>query len=236
MAVTVVTSLSIVTMPRMANLFNMNALDRLRNRLEQTIRFILLLSIPMCLGLMSVTDYLVPLYLGPGYEKSATLLKIFSLLIVVVGLNNAVGKQVLMPVGRQKEYNMSVILGAIVNFTLNMILIPRLLSVGAVIGSVASETAILLAFIYFSKDYIRLGWILKASVRYLIAGAAMSAVILISYNWLGISWKSLALQVAGGGIAYLLAVLLLRDAFALEMLAIVKRNLPFVKKRSGKGK
>ena len=236
MAVTVVTSLSIVTMPRMANLFNMNALDRLRNRLEQTIRFILLLSIPMCLGLMSVTDYLVPLYLGPGYEKSATLLKIFSLLIVVVGLNNAVGKQVLMPVGRQKEYNMSVILGAIVNFTLNMILIPRLLSVGAVIGSVASETAILLAFIYFSKDYIRLGWILKASVRYLIAGAAMSAVIFISYNWLGISWKSLALQVAGGGIVYLLAVLLLRDAFALEMLAIVKRNLPFVKKRSGKGK
>jgi O-antigen/teichoic acid export membrane protein len=178
----------------------------------------------------------VPLYLGPGYEKSATLLKIFSLLIVVVGLNNAVGKQVLMPVGRQKEYNMSVILGAIVNFTLNMILIPRLLSVGAVIGSVASETAILLAFIYFSKDYIRLGWILKASVRYLIAGAAMSAVIFISYNWLGISWKSLALQVAGGGIVYLLVVLLLRDAFALEMLAIVKRNLPFVKKRSDKGK
>ena len=47
----------------------------------------------MCLGLMSVTDYLVPLYLGAGYERSAVLLKIFSLLIVVVGLNNAVGKQ-----------------------------------------------------------------------------------------------------------------------------------------------
>ena len=117
-----------------------------------------------------------------------------------------------------------------------MILIPRLRSVGAVIGSVASGSAILLAFIYFSKDYIRLGWILKASVRYLIAGAAMSAVIFISYNWLGISWKSIALQVAGGGIVYVLAVLMLRDAFALEMLAIVKRNLPFVKKRSGKGK
>ena len=227
MAVTVVTSLSIVTMPRMANLYNMNAIDRLRNRLEQTIRFILLLSIPMCLGMMSVTDYLVPLYLGSGFERSATLLKIFSLLIVVVGLNNAVGKQVLMPVGRQKDYNLSVILGAVVNFALNMILIPRFYSLGAVVASVAAETSILLAFIYFSRDYIRLGWIIKAGIKYLAAGLAMAAVITLSRRWLSMSWKSLALQVAGGALVYAAVVFALRDRFALEMLKIVKRNLPF---------
>ena len=231
MAVTVVTSLSIVTMPRMANLFNLNAIDRMRNRLEQTIRFILLLSVPMCLGMMSVTDYLVPLYLGSGFERSATLLKIFSLLIVVVGLNNAVGKQVLMPVGRQKEYNMSVILGAFVNFGLNLLLIPHFYSVGAVIASVASETSILLAFIYYSRDYIRLGWIIKASARYVIAGAAMAGVIAFSYTRLSMSWKSLAIQVVLGGIVYVAAVLVLRDKFALEMLEIIKRNLPFMKKK-----
>ena len=231
MAVTVVTSLSIVTMPRMANLFNLNAIDRMRNRLEQTIRFILLLSVPMCLGMMSVTDYLVPLYLGSGFERSATLLKIFSLLIVVVGLNNAVGKQVLMPVGRQKEYNMSVILGAFVNFGLNLLLIPHFYSVGAVIASVASETSILLAFIYYSRDYIRLGWIIKASARYVIAGAAMAGVIALSYTRLSMSWKSLAIQVVLGGIVYVAAVLVLRDKFALEMLEIIKRNLPFMKKK-----
>ena len=231
MAVTVVTSLSIVTMPRMANLFNLNAIDRMRNRLEQTIRFILLLSVPMCLGMMSVTDYLVPLYLGSGFERSATLLKIFSLLIVVVGLNNAVGKQALMPAGRQKEYNMSVILGAFVNFGLNLLLIPHFYSVGAVIASVASETSILLAFIYYSRDYIRLGWIIKASARYVIAGAAMAGVIALSYTRLSMSWKSLAIQVVLGGIVYVAAVLVLRDKFALEMLEIIKRNLPFMKKK-----
>lgn len=233
MAVTVVTSLSIVTMPRMANLFNQHAIEKLKNRLEQTIRFILLVSVPMCLGLMSVTDYLVPLYLGAGYERSAVLLKIFSLLIVVVGLNNAVGKQVLMPVGRQKDYNMSVILGAIVNFTLNLLLIPRFYSVGAVIASVAAETSILLAFIFYSRDYIRLSWILKASVKYLAGGLSMAAIIRLSYLWLGPSWKSLAIQVVGGGAVYVIVVLLLRDRFALEVLAILLRHTPF-KKRSGK--
>ena len=140
-----------------------------------------------------------------------------------------------MPVGRQKEYNMSVILGAIVNFTLNLLLIPRLFSVGAVIASVAAETSILLAFIFFSRDYIRLSWILKASVRYLIAGAAMAGAIALSRRWLNMSWKNLAIQVAGGGIIYAVTILLLRDAFALEMLAIIRRNLPFGKRGAGKG-
>lgn len=231
MAVTVVTSLSIVTMPRMANLFNMNEIDRLKNRLRQTIRFILLVSIPMCMGMGAVSDYLVPLYLGSGYERSATLLKIFSLLIVVVGLNNAVGKQVLMPVGRQTDYNRSVILGAIVNFSLNLLLIPRFYSVGAVIASVAAETSILLAFIYFSRDYVQLSWIFKASYKYLISGTVMVAAIMLSYNWLDMSWKSLLLQVGGGVVIYVVMVLALRDWFALQMLAIIKRNIPFLKRK-----
>ena len=233
MAVTVVTSLSIVTMPRMANLYNMNAIDRMKNRLEQTIRFILLVAVPMCVGMISVTDYLVPLYLGQGFERSATLLKIFSLLIIVVGLNNAVGKQVLMPVGRQTDYNRSVIIGAFVNFGLNLILIPRFYSVGAVIASVAAETSILLAFIYYSRDYIRLKWIVKASVKYLAAAAIMAAAIALSRTWLTRSWKSIALQVAGGGLIYVISVLALRDRFALQMWAIIKRNLPFIKKKQG---
>jgi len=107
--------------------------------------------------------------------------------------------------------------------------------VGAVIASVAAETSILLAFIFFSRDYIRLSWILKASVRYLIAGAAMAGAIALSRRWLNMSWKNLAIQVAGGGIIYAVTILLLRDAFALEMLAIIRRNLPFGKRGAGKG-
>jgi hypothetical protein len=42
------------------------------------------------------------------------------------------------------------------------------------------------------------------------------------------------IQVAGGGLLYTAVVLLLRDRFALEMLAIIRRNLPFGKGRPGK--
>ena len=230
MAATVVTSMSVVTMPRMAYLYSNESVDRLKDRLQQSIRFILMMSIPMCLGMIAVSDNLIPLYLGSGYDKSAVLLKFFSFLIIVVGLNNAVGKQVLMPVGRQKSYNVSVIIGAIVNVALNSLLIPRLYSVGAVIASVAAETTILLAFIHYSKDYIQLSWILKASVKYLIAGLVMLAAILAAGGALGRSWPVLILQVTAGMAIYVVLILLMRDKFALEMLDLVTRHLPFHKK------
>ncbi len=230
MAATVVTSMSVVTMPRMAYLYSNESVDRLKDRLQQSIRFILMMSIPMCLGMIAVSDNLIPLYLGSGYDKSAVLLKFFSFLIIVVGLNNAVGKQVLMPVGRQKSYNASVIIGACVNVALNSLLIPRLYSVGAVIASVAAETTILLAFIHYSKDYIQLSWILKASVKYLIAGLVMLAAILAAGGALGRSWPVLILQVTAGMAIYVVLILLMRDKFALEMLDLVTRHLPFHRK------
>ena len=62
----------------------------------------------------------------------------------------------------------------------------------------------------------------------------MAAAIALSYTQLSMSWKTVAIQVAGGGLLYTAVVLLLRDRFALEMLAIIRRNLPFGKGRTGK--
>lgn len=212
-AVTVVTSLSVVTMPRMAFLYKNHETDKMILRLKQTIKFILMISIPMCLGMAAVSDYFIPLFLGDGYDKSAVLLQIFSLLIVVVGLNNAVGKQVLMPIGRQSQYNTSVIMGAIVNFILNLVMIPRLYSIGAAIASVAAETVILFMFVYYSKDYIKFTWIGCSAVKYLISAFVMFAAIRISYRWLSESWPCLILQIGAGVIIYFACLILLRDDF-----------------------
>jgi hypothetical protein len=40
--------------------------------------------------------------------------------------------------------------------------------------------------------------------------------------------------VAGGALIYVVSVLAMRDRFALQMWAIIKRNIPFLKKKQGK--
>lgn len=230
MAVTVVTSISAVTMPRMAYLFQNNEISKLKKKLQQTIQFVTLVSIPMCLGMIAVSDYFIPLFLGPGYEKCIPLLRIFSLLIIVVGLNNAVGKQVLMPIGKQHSYNISVIIGAFVNFLTNYMLIPQFFSVGAAIASVVAETVILVIFMYFSKEYVNVLSVLKGSINYIVSATIMFVFIRISYSYLSMSWKSVVLQIFIGIITYATFIIRFKDKFIINSIKEYKYKI--IKKES----
>ena len=224
MAVTAVTSLSVVTMPRMALLFNEKKNDEIRIIFRKTIRFVLFMAIPMCVGLISVADIFITLYLGNGYETSAVLLKIFSFLLIIVGLNNAFGKQILMPFGKQKKYNIGVIIGAAVNFCLNLILIPRLLSIGAAIASVIAEGTILIAFMLFSREFYNGFEVIKLSKNYVVASVIMAILIKFITAWLNEGLLALIVQVLAGGAIYLLLLFFMRDELIAEGLNLIKEK------------
>lgn len=218
MAVTVVTSLSVVTLPRMTFLYKQNKIEEMKERLNSSIKFILFIAFPMMVGLNVMAVKIVPWFLGNGYEKSINLLQIFSVLILVVGLNNAVGKQVLMPIGKQKEYNKSVIIGAIVNFLCNSVLIYKYKSIGAAIASVIAETSILLMFLKFSDEYVRINELLKYSKKYIVSSLIMGIIlwkinIYIPSNIIGIT-----LQIVLGICIYFGILLFLKDEFILNCL------------------
>ena len=224
MAVTAVTSLSVATMPRMALLFNEKKNDEIRIIFRKTIRFVLFMAIPMCVGLISVADIFITLYPGNGYETSAVLLKIFSFLLIIVGLNNAFGKQILMPFGKQKKYNIGVIIGAAVNFCLNLILIPRLLSIGAAIASVIAEGTILIAFMLFSREFYNGFEVIKLSKNYVVASVIMAILIKFITAWLNEGLLALIVQVLAGGAIYLLLLFFMRDELIAEGLNLIKEK------------
>ena len=194
-------------------MFQKNEIDKLKLQLNQTLKFVLFLSMPMCLGMIAVADYFIPLFLGDGFYRSVILLKIFSLLLVVVGLNNAVGKQILMAIGKQAEYNKAVIGGALTNMILNKILIPKMLSVGAAVASVLAETVILILFVYFGKQYIVFKQMFKAGKNYLFAASIMFLALRVSYHWLEMSWLSVCIQILMGIVIYISVIFMLRDEF-----------------------
>ncbi len=225
MAVTAVTSLSVVTMPRMASLFKNKKLDELQVIFGKTIQFVLMIAIPMCVGMTAVAGVFIPVYLGSGYEKCVQLLQIFSILLIVVGLNNAFGKQILMPTGRQKQYNIGVILGAVINFILNMLLIPRFFSIGASIASVMAETVILFVFMIYSKDIYNGLNIIKLSIKYVIAAVVMFLAIKAVNCYINTGIKALVIQIACGVVVYFIVLIILRDSLVFEGIKKVKSIL-----------
>ena len=62
--------------------------------------------------------------------------------ILFIGLTNIMGIQMLVPLGKEKVVLYSEIAGMIVDIILNALLIPKMASTGAAIGTLAAEIAV----------------------------------------------------------------------------------------------
>lgn len=59
---------------------------------------------------------------------------------MIVPLGMAISRQYLMPIGQVKEYNRSVIIGAIINLVANLILLPSIGFLGVVFSTILAES------------------------------------------------------------------------------------------------
>ena len=107
----------------------------------------------MTFGIIGISNILVPVFFGEGYEKIKILLPVLSLLFISMGLNSVTGNQYLIPTGQQNKYTNMLLIGGLFNVMFNAFLIPHLYSLGASIASVIGEIIIMfIGFIYLHRS------------------------------------------------------------------------------------
>lgn len=115
----------------------------------------------LCFGIKAIDTDFIPFFFGEGYMRCAELLEWLSIVIIIKAISNVLRTQYLIPMEKDKEFNISVIVAAIVNVILNYILIPIYGAMGAVIGTLVAETIVL--FLYTRLIYFQICDILKQS-------------------------------------------------------------------------
>lgn len=225
---TVVTSLGIVMIPRMASTFASGNKKQIIEYMKKSFKFVFFLAFPIVLGLISVSKSFVPLFFGEGYDKVVTLLIVISPTIILTGMANVIGTQYLLPIKRQKEYTITITLGLVINFFLNYILITYYDSVGASIATVISELIVVIAQLYVIRKDIKTKEVLKLSIPYIFASLIMFAITMIEGFVLETSTKTLIIQIISGGLVYVLMLWILKDEFLKMFLekgkSIIKRK------------
>lgn len=177
-AMAVVTAVGTVYMPRLANELTEGNRKNVLNHVHKGLEFILLLSMPMMVGLFAVSDVLVPWFYGPGYEKVGTLLKIFAVTIWILGISNFVGNQYLVVLKREKILTFTIAVGVVMNFCLNLFLIPEYASYGAAIGTLVAALIKMLLQLYAVREDLNIKRLLKTWLQYFAMSAVMGIVIL----------------------------------------------------------
>lgn len=227
-AVAIVTSLGTVMLPRMANTFARGDLEKVNYYIYKSIQFSTLLAIPITFGLAGIANEFIPWFLGKDFSRSTLILMIISPAIILKALSGVFGTQFLVPIGRMKEFTISLYAGAIVNLIINFILIKPYGAVGAAIGTICAELAVTLVMIFFIRKQINIIKVLPNLIYYFIAGIIMFVLLRTIGNFLGVSIMTTIIQIILGAIVYFIIIIIF------EMLTKDKLVLNEMKKMLGK--
>lgn len=222
---TIATSLGVVMIPRMANTFANGEKEKINYYMKKSFQFVLIMAFPLMFGIISISNKFVPIFYGNGYDKVITLIIIISPILLAIGLSNTIGQQYLLPTKRQKEFTISVTVGAVVNFVFNLILIRYGKSVGAAIATVIAEWTVTIIQMYFIKNEINVVEIIKIAKNYFIASSAMFIVSIFLGLFIKDNIISIIVQVLCSCIMYFIVLFLLKDELLSECVRMINKLL-----------
>lgn len=221
---TVITSLGTVMLPRIAYEFANNNKEKIKETMEKSINFVLILAFPMMVGLIIIAPRFIPIFLGKGFEPSIKIMQLLSPIVLFIGLGGIIGSQYLLPTKRQKQYTTAVIVGAITNVLFNLVLIKKIGADGAAIATIFAELACTLIQLYFVKNEFDLKQIIRKSGKYLFFSIIMmigcTGVGLLNINDIYI----LIIQIAFGILIYCTMLGVSKDELFKESILKIKRR------------
>ena len=241
---TIVTSLGVVMVPRMASTFASGDKEKIKSYMKMSFKFVFFLAFPIMFGIISISQAFVPVFFGSGYDKVVILINIISTILILMGMANVLGTQYLLPTKHQKEYTISVSIGVIFNFILNYILIRKFASIGASVATVLSELIVVIIQFQFVKKEINLKNLFGMAWKYLLSGMIMFAVcfgirLLLATNIINsslinlsknvlmntdyfINIVSIIIQIIFGALTYFVMLIILKDDYVFKFIDKIK--------------
>lgn len=140
---TVVTSLGTVLLPRASYYFKHNHIEQFNRITNRAMHFTLLLGFPVTVYFMIFAKEGIMFLSGPAYDGSIIPMTIIMPTVLLAGISNITGIEVLIPQGKEKVVLYSEIAGAVTDLMLNMVMIPKLGCTGAAIGTTIAEVVVL---------------------------------------------------------------------------------------------
>lgn len=121
----VIASICWVVMPQLSESYRDKNYDSINSLLKYSLNFIVVLGLPAVTGLFIMAPDIIMAVGGTSYLPATTSLRILSLALLFSLFGGFVGNVIFLPSGREKIFLFTCIISAVINFGLNIILIPQ---------------------------------------------------------------------------------------------------------------
>ncbi|MFV0380425.1 MAG: polysaccharide biosynthesis C-terminal domain-containing protein [Anaerorhabdus sp.] len=219
-----VTSIGTVMLPRLSNIYAKGKVDQIQKYVNKTFKISIYLAIPMIFGICVVVKGFIGWFLPVQSQVVSDLIIIGSPLILLISLSNVFGAQYLLPVGNTKKYTTSVTIGAIVNFSINLIIIPMLGAFGAIISSLIGELAVTIYQWFVIRKSVSFYVSLRSIFNVIFSSVTMAIIVFMTYSFTTPSILVTLFQGIIGIICYVIMLYLLKDPLLTEVINLRKKS------------
>lgn len=153
--VSIVTSLGVVLLPRASYYVEHHMMDEFYRITKKAINFVFIIATPMMVYFMLFAKEGVFFLSGDAYAGAIVPMQVIMPTLLFIGLTNIMGIQMLVPLGKEKKVLYSEIAGMIVDVILNALLIPKMASTGAAIGTLAAEMTVFIVQYAALRNVVR---------------------------------------------------------------------------------
>ncbi len=184
----VVTSLGAVLLPRVSYYIENKMMDEFKQVTAKALNFVVVLAGGASIFFIYMAEPCILFISGEPFRGSIIPMQIIVPTIFIIGISNILGIQMLVPLGKEKSLLWAEIGGAIIDLVINIILIPRMQSAGAALGTLVAEIFVTTyLYIYLKNElngvvkrikFIRIGVACCVATIFMILGDILAKYIL----------------------------------------------------------
>jgi O-antigen/teichoic acid export membrane protein len=220
-----VNAVGAVLLPRMSYHFANGAHKEYKDLLRMSFNYILLLSMPMVCGLIFLSKPIIILFSGGEYIDAVPTMQILSLIILISGMGTTLSTQYFAVRGKEKVCLFASSCAAFVNFTLNILLIPKLGHVGAAIATVICEIVALIVLTMVMKRETQIRDLFRDVFSYIFASVGMIPFLVIINTFISAEIPRVILSVGAGTVIYFAVLVLFKNKYLISFVDEIKGKL-----------
>ena len=153
--VSIVTSLGVVLLPRASYYVEHQMMNEFYRITNKAINFVFLVASPMMIYFILFAKEGIFFLSGHSYLGAVMPMQIIMPTLLFIGLTNIMGIQMLVPLGKEKVVLCSEVVGVFVDVVINILLIPKVASSGAAIGTLVAEISVFIVQYFVLKDTVK---------------------------------------------------------------------------------
>lgn len=214
----VVASLGTVLLPRASYYLNNGNKELFFKITKKAMNFVFIIGVPIVVFFILDAEQGILLLAGEKYKSAILPMKIIMPTVLIIGITNIMGIQMLVPLEKEIYVLKSTCYGAVINIIINIILIPRYGALGASVGTLIAEIVVFIVlFIPFKKLFIEI--FCKIEYFKIIISVICAALIVLIIN-LYIETYFLNLIIGGilFGLVYILCLIILKEGLTKDII------------------